>query len=252
MQDKEKNMNMVQINLIQSCNLRCKDCPMAQWIYDIDQCDKNGKRLNSITNAMLIPWLEKYCPPDEWLLDITGGEPGMYAEIGTLIPALSDLCYKGVIRTNGTLPIPASDNFIRIAAWHRGLSEPPEYFDHIIIFKNKPNDDRSGKESFCKTNKIPYVLKTWHEFSNPERAQDSTNDTPKELSEVHSKQYIRLYSNGGIGGCPLGPYQNRNIDKLNSEKDWLSQAIPTVLQGGTCTRCHNIFDAERHMPEEWF
>ena len=95
----QKNImkNLLTIYPIQSCNLKCPECPMKKWTYPVKD------ELNKLNNNILIPWVKKWTNPDDWMIEISGGEPGMYPEIEELVTELSDLGYHGLIKTNGTL-----------------------------------------------------------------------------------------------------------------------------------------------------
>ncbi len=99
-------MNLLTLNPISSCNLSCEHCPNKEWTYPID--DNEHNRLN---NEIIFNWMAKYTNPYEWFLEISGGEPGLYPGISELVQELSRLGYYGIIRTNGTLPIPKTERF---------------------------------------------------------------------------------------------------------------------------------------------
>jgi len=243
-------MNLLSIYLTQSCNLGCYYCPMKEWMKPLDYVfEKNGinpgeaagAKFNSITNEALLRWTDAYCPPSEWLLHITGGEPGLYPEIGTLIPALTERGYKGVISTNGTLPIPASPNFIRAAAWHEGVAEMPPYHDVILLLEPNPNDDTEEKKQYCEEHGVPYKTKLFVPFHDPCRGP-----TPGHVPEnVRMKKVCRILSMGQLTRChSSGPVWDKNIWNMT----------PPLLAGlaGLCRRCGNVRDVERFMPPEWF
>ncbi len=148
-------MKALIITITQECNYTCKYCTMKGFIIP-----PGGKFENDlypgvkITNKALIKWLKAYIRPAEWHIKITGGEPGLYKGIDKLLPALSKLGYKGIVETNGSLPVPNSDNFVRVGAWHKDRPQP-KYFDVILITKN-PDDDWRSKKDFCEVWDIPY------------------------------------------------------------------------------------------------
>jgi hypothetical protein len=223
---------------------------MKQWTKPLDYVfpekganpyEDEGAAFNSITNKDLLAWMDKYCPSDEWLLDLTGGEPGLYPEIQTLIPELSGRGYRGIVRTNGTLPIPKDENFIRAAAWHQGVKEIPPYRDVVILFEGNPDDDYEGKKKYCEDNGVPYQTKVWVNFSNPNRR------ATKQYVQYHNKMayVLRVLSMGQITSCHgAHPLPGWNI------KDLSRAPMPFRCQLH-CPKCSNIFDVERFMPEEW-
>ena len=109
-------------------------------------------RANMIENKYLLAWLGKYCPPSEWWIEITGGEPGMYPEISTLIPELHERGYKGCIRTNGTMPIPRFNSFPLIVGWHTTINHPPLGSDLVLIMSTDEE-----KLEYCEKNNIAFL-----------------------------------------------------------------------------------------------
>jgi len=191
-------MNLFELVLWQSCNYKCVDCPMKKWTYEPDAVDEKRTRRNGIANRQLLKWLGKYLDPEEWFIDITGGEPGLYPEIDGLIRRLSDKGYKGLIRTNGSQPLPKSPNFPRIATWHKDR-EFPKYYDFINILEN-PDDDWRSKEQFCKDNNIPYATQPYRRYSKP--ATERTDE--KRLAKTPNKLFKKMatmYASGAVSSC---------------------------------------------------
>jgi len=191
-------MTLIEIYLYQSCNLKCKDCPMAAWLYEPDDLDRDGFKRNAITNDLLIPWMQQHLDPKECFIEFTGGEPGMYPEIGTLIPKLEELGFRGIIRTNGTLPIPETKSFKRVAAWHKDTPFPIS-FDHILILEN-PEDDWQSKERHCQRNGISYDVFPYKFFSTDHRV---TTNYPIITCTIFDKMST-MFSSGVIVGCFSG------------------------------------------------
>ena len=233
-------MNLLTIFPIQSCNLSCEHCQTKNWLYPVNH------PFNRLTNEVIFKWLDKYCLPDEWLIEISGGEPGLYSEIENLVIGLNERGYFGLIRTNGILPIPESENFHRVAGWHksRGLTQPPEYFDSILITKN-PDDDWPGKVSYCIENDISYRLVQYKRFgvSASEREQEllEAQSESKPLELV--KNWTAVYSSGQQGFC----FQN-----VGTEEQTVQNMSPPPLMdmtSGVCASCDSVSSFEMCFPD---
>ena len=200
-------MKLLSIYIMQSCNINCYYCPMQRWMYPLDhkvpygsEGDKNNLLLpiNRITAKDLLTWTDKYCPPDEWIVQFTGGEPGLHKEIAYLILAYNKRGYYGVINTNGTLYIPKSENFTRVTCWHESVKEIPPYHDWILLIKN-PNDTWKEKEKYCIENNIPYKIVP---FDRSFEGKKSNNiGLPK---KHYFTEMTRILSMGQIGECYKG------------------------------------------------
>lgn len=121
-------MNLLQISLTNRCNMACGYCPVKEWRNSPDFPSTLG-------NEILIPFLEERISPNEWHLELTGGEPALYGGLPELLQWLQRRDYRGLVKTNGTLPVPSVPNFRRIAAFH-DIERPPTYFDEILIIRN--------------------------------------------------------------------------------------------------------------------
>jgi len=192
---KEKKMKLFELVLWQSCNYKCVDCPMEKWLYEPDELFEDGSRKNAITNEKLLEWLDEYLDPKEWFIEITGGEPGLYPEINSLIPQLSNRGYKGLIRTNGSRIIPQLPSFKIVAAWHKDQPFPVRY-DFILILEN-PDDDWQAKKTYCEENDIPHAVFPYKFFSTD--CSQTTTYPPKINSIFH--EMTTMFSSGAIGGC---------------------------------------------------
>ena len=220
-------MKLLNIAIIQSCNYDCYYCTMKKWIYPVGHIFEDGTPANAITNETLLRWLDAYIEPEEWILKITGGEPGLYPEIATLIPALTERGYKGLIETNGSLPIPQSENFIRLAAWHINR-DMPKYYDTMLIIKNK-DDNWEEKIEYCKINNIPYIDVML-------RGEETLYDVPDDVKKTKLNGLLMIYSSGVLQMCPCIPNYG-NI--LNMDKPQV-KSIPEDTPCETCPQTQII------------
>jgi len=242
-------LKLLRINIIQSCNQNCWYCPMASWLYpagfyfppnpgeDEETALKNRKYANCITNGALLKWLDKYIDPEEWRIELTGGEPGLYKEIGTLIPALNEKGYKGVIKTNGSLPIPRSRNFIITAAWHEGIKDIPPYHDKILIIRN-PRDNWKAKEAYCKERNIPYRLLDF----NYDYMRQGEKKMPVSAHDTVFDGICAIFSMGQIAACPSAvPDDENSIFEM-------SPPVVRKIEGG-CKKCVECLSAESDLQD---
>lgn len=232
-------MNLLTIYPIQSCNLNCYYCPSKEYVYPTDSEN------NKINNEMIFKWIDYYLDPKEWLIEITGGgEPGMYPEIFDLIYGLTDRGYYGEIKTNGTLPLPETDHFIRIAAWHEALDakHPPEYADEMIIIKN-PDDDWENKIAYCVRHDIPYQTFTFIPFHLPAPLRDPKQHEPEYVNTIIDKWCV-VYSSGRIAKC---------FAASSSDEITIQNMSPPQTKGikNCCTTCSNVAKFERFIPKRW-
>jgi hypothetical protein len=205
---------------------------MEQWLYELDALFEDGSRKNAITNEKLLAWLDKYLDPKEWFIEITGGEPGLYPEIKALIIALGKKGYKGLIRTNGSKPLPYSSSFKRITAWHKQAVEIPKYYDFILILEN-PDDDWQAKRTYCEENNIPHAVFPYKFFSIGDGSQTRTS-----LPKVNSlfREMTTMFSSGAIGGCFTSAADSINGAALHKMSE------PIVRE--VCGMCGNIEGVE--------
>jgi MoaA/NifB/PqqE/SkfB family radical SAM enzyme len=144
-------VNLLQISLTNKCNIACACCPIAKW--------RNSPAFpNTLANEILIPFLEERIDPNEWRIELTGGEPALYGGLPELLQWLQQRGYKGLVKTNGTLPIPSVPGFRRVAAFH-DLENPPSWFDEILIIRN-PEDAAAyvERELVCIQNNWKYTF----------------------------------------------------------------------------------------------
>ena len=228
-------MKLLHISLMNSCNRACYYCPMRKWLRPLEDAQKKG--MNLLTNAALLKWLSAFIRPNDWIIELTGGEPGLYPEIQTLIPALTDRGYHGLIKTNGSLPIPKSKAFQRIAAWHEGVEKIPPYHDQILIINN-PHDDQQIKTTYCKQHNVPYQVVLF------DRKFEGIQTDYAQYDEHGITTLTHINSSGDIAECPAQPpVQGRNIFNMSP---------PSMFDKLTssCRRCKIINDDVRFLPDD--
>jgi len=209
---------------------------MSKWIYQPDALDETGAPYNGITNETLLKWIDTYLNPEEWFIEINGGEPGLYPEIEELLIELSKRKYKGLIRTNGSQPLPYSDRIKRLTAWHKG-KEFPKYWDHILILQN-PDDDWQSKVEYCEENNFSYTVLPYRQYSNPNRPKE---ELKREVCSKLFTDMTTMFASGRMTDCFSGGVDLENgptLQKMNP---------PIVVQ--PCLTCVNIAGLEKFMLE---
>lgn len=247
-------MKLVSVWLTNKCNYSCYYCPSKPYMHDTnfefecqekDRCplcrsvDRTKACESAVSrnrNGLLLPWLDKYLDPREWLVELMGGEPGLYPEIGTLVPELEGRGYHGVIKTNGSLPIPYSGNFVRVAAWHKDRPFP-KYYDVILVIKN-PEDDWAAKASHCKNMGIDYKTCVF----NPEYRGESLPPGLHEDSKITEYMYVNCF--GQISPCPV-----RGVDKKKSIRD-MDEPGTQKNMPAVCPKCVHTHSVERFLSRE--
>jgi hypothetical protein len=101
---------------------------------------------------MLFPLLERLDTGD-WAIELTGGEPALYPGLDELLGWLQAKGFRGLVKTNGTLPIRSVPSFRRIAAFH-DIASPPSFYDEILIIARLP--DFEAKVEWCLANGAEY------------------------------------------------------------------------------------------------
>lgn len=189
-------MNLLTLNPISSCNLSCEHCPNREWTYPIDD------ERNRLNNEIIFRWMERYTNPYEWFLEISGGEPGLYPQISELIQELSERGYYGIIRTNGTMPIPKTETLIRLAGWHRqtSLENPPHYCDYMLITKN-PKDCWREKAEYCKEKNIPYRCIEYKRFGDSDFIDEDDPEQHERKINTFFTSWTIVGSSGVQGYC---------------------------------------------------
>jgi len=240
------------ISLTSSCNKACYYCPTKKhhkpvdykfpWLSkDPNEPIDESKRLkiNAITAKDFFRWLDYYrsiLDPREWLVEITGGEPGLHPEIYEIILGLAERGYRGIIKTNGSIYIIKTKSFPLIAAWHEGEGFPENY-DQILIIKN-PKDNWREKVDYCKENKIPYKTVLFDERAINGKVFD------KALLPFHSfTGCLHINSMGQFSMCSrIAPKENDNI---------FDMAHPLIFDtiSKECPKCKNLTDAEMFLTD---
>lgn len=212
-------MNFLQISLTNKCNLSCWHCPMGQW--------RNSAAPRwPLCNAELLPWLEKYVQPSQWVVELTGGEPSMYPEINELLHWLSEHGYKTLVKTNGTGNLPHLPNVKLVAAFHR-LSDPPKNYDEYLIVDKI---DRDAKEAYCNVNDIPYKV-IGYDKENPDGA----------------RHHFDLCAFVNPAGHQTGCCARRPIERVRGEVDYGRITYRSLVAMKCCARCKAAIDAERFL-----
>jgi len=226
-------VKLLTVSLMMSCNRACYYCPVKRWLVPLEGSRERGRNL--ITNAALLKWLEKFIDPSEWIIEITGGEPGLYYEIQTLIPELASRGYRGIIKTNGTLPIPKSEAFSLVACWHKG-ADFPVYYNQIVIIEN-PSDDWKQKVQYCEDNGIPCQTAQFDRWFEKVIAVTSNNEANKMLSVLH------VSSSGKVTRCSKRP-SPVEMTIFN-----MLRPLPHELPDA-CPKCKNVYDVEKFLPAD--
>jgi len=201
-----------------------------------EQKEASRLSINTITNEVLLKWLDKYIEPDKWIIEITGGEPSLYPEINTLIPELCKRNYYGVIKTNGLLPIPKSENFKLVTAWHESVKEIPPYYDWILLIKNPASNWRE-KAKYCEQHNIPYKALAFNRVYK-------TGVNPQGLVTRKNNflYYSAVMSMGQIVPCPSAePTGEHSIQKM-------SEPLYKDLSG--CPYCGSAAGVRMFLPDE--
>jgi organic radical activating enzyme len=227
-------MNILTISIINSCNKSCYYCPVKKWLVPINT---DRKDVNMIKNNILFAWIDRYLNADEWFIELTGGEPGLYPEIKKLINGLDTRGYRGLIKTNGSLPIPKTDNFKILSAWHKD-HDFPLYYDEIIIIKN-PDDNWQDKVIYCEKNNIKYHTVKYDKMGIPGEVKIDS------VYCFHNKTIntCHINSSGQITKCASDPVVLENTI-FNMAMPQLKNVIIK------CPKCKNINDIEMFLDRD--
>ena len=237
-------MRLLTIYPIQSCNLKCEQCPATEGQIPVNH------PWNKLNNEMLFPWMTTYFPPHKTFVELRGGEPSLYPEINELMFWLNEKGYYGLVKTNGILPIPKTPNFIRIAAWHRDIDQPPEHYDSMLILAN-PKQDWQAKVRYCEENNIPYKTGEYVIFHGSDKGKIYGKQPTKPVSFF--KSWTLVYSNADINQCPIrrkycvdGDLDLHPDDR--GAKVW--KMSPPRFRGKPCPMCPNVTGQELWITPE--
>lgn len=221
-------MNLLQIALTAKCNLHCAECPMSEFL---NKQDNDWE----ITNVRLIPFLYKYVDPKKWFIELTGGEPAMYPELPELLKWLTVHQYRGLIKTNGLLPIPKGGHFPRISAWHGdSVNEMfPKYYDQILLIYGI--QDYQKKAEYCAKHKIP--------FQTVGLNKDSGMDNV--LHHIQRVSFINAV--GQVLVCPAA----KATPKPGKYGDMSMIDFSKLVDHDACCRCKIIQDFWRFIEPSW-
>jgi len=237
-------MNLLNISIIMSCSRLCDYCPVSEWLVPVDNQFHNTLSVapypfdgnNCINNEVLLEWLDKYVDPEDFIIEITGGEPALYKEINALIPALSDRGYYGMIKTNGDIPLPKSEKIQRIVSWHTWREKCPENYDRILIIRN-PHDDWRVKVRHCKEHNIPYGTSLFDDY----RMTGVSVDRRLEKT-THFLNLIHINNQGQVIDCPK--------HEPDFHKSIFHDTPPALKPlNGYCRYCGVAVDVETFLPD---
>ena len=179
-----------------------------------------------LNNAELIPYLEKYVRPGDWVVELTGGEPSLYEGIEELMKWLSENNYRTLIKTNGSGRLPKLPHIKIVAAFHR-LHEPPNNYDEYLIVDKL---ERAEKEAYCKAHGIPYKVIGYNK-ENPDGA-------------THGFEYCAFINPAGHQtGCLAMPPHERIRNGIDYNRISHRRLIPQLC----CARCKAAIDAWRFL-----
>lgn len=208
-------MNLLQISLTNLCNKSCSYCPTEKW-------RNNPQYPNLLNNERLMPFLEQL-NPKEWAIELTGGEPALYIELDELLEWLQEKGFKGLVKTNGSLPIRKVPNFKIVAAFH-DLDNPPECYDEILIIEYTPGF--LEKIERCLREDVVYRV-----------IQKDTNYRLQKIEHTNIERIMFINPEGCASECKAG--QSRVPIEDND--------IPSRA---TCQGCKPAIDFEKFFTEE--
>ena len=216
-------LNFLQISLTNRCNFSCWHCPMKEW--------RNTEPKFPLNNGELVPFLERNVAPEEWVVELTGGEPTLYGGFDELLEWLSEHGYYTIVKTNGSNRIMHYENVKVCAAFHN-IERPPKFYDEFLIVDRIYSE---RKIAYCKEHGIPYKV-VGYDKENPDGAS-------------HGFTYISFINAAGHGcDCPAkSPLQKENAD---GSHDFGRITDAPMQKSPCCKNCKAAIDAWRFLPEE--
>lgn len=212
-------MNFLQVSLTNRCNFSCPTCPMGKW--------RNSAAPRwPLCNAELIPFLEKYVTPDDWVVELTGGEPSLYPEIDELMLWLSSGNYRTLVKTNGSGNLLHLPRITICAAFH-DLKNPPKNYDQYLIIDKL---QREAKEAYCQERKIPYKVIGFNK-ENPDGATHGFKDCAFINPAGHQ-----------VGCCARRP-----IERVVNGRDYNRIDRRPLVVMECCQHCKAAIDAWRFL-----
>ena len=217
-------MNFLQVSLTSRCNFSCWHCPMAKFRNTDDP-------VYHLNNDMLIQYLEKWVKPEDWVIELTGGEPSLYDGIQELLNYLNDKRYKTLVKTNGSGRLPLDlPNVTIVAAFHK-LETPPKYFNKVLIVDKIDAED---KVKVCKANGWDYRVIGYNK-ENPDSA-------------THGFTYIAFIEpTCHQTPCPARPVNQRIIVKDGKSYDEETLPFKPLVVSRCCSDCKAAIDAWRYL-----
>lgn len=212
-------MNFLQVSLTNRCNFSCPTCPMGKW--------RNAESPRwPLDNGILIPFLERYARPSEWVVELTGGEPSLYPGIDELMRWLSANGYRTLVKTNGSGDLPHLPNVNIVAAFHE-LERPPKNFDTYLIIDKL---QREKKEAYCKENNIPYKVIGFNK-ENPDGASHG----------------FAMCAYVNPAGHQVGCQARRVTERVVNGKDYNRIDVRPLVAMECCPHCKAAIDAWRFL-----
>ena len=200
-------MNICTLFVTNYCQLRCSYCPIGPW-----RSDDPGVHIDY---TQLLKYMGRYLPPDQWCLEVTGGEPSTTQGFGDFLYELGKRGYRGIIRSNGMVRFTNYSKLKMLSCWHTPIELPPRVFDEIYILKN-PGDDWESKVAWCQNNNIPYSLHVFnaeHDISLPEERRVKSTPVPEPHFFVY---YLHIGPAGYLSKCCADEsYPGYSIQKMS-------------------------------------
>jgi len=156
-------MNVFTISLTNYCQLSCAECPAKEHLL------KNRLVDARIHLDKLSKYISDMIKPDEFAVEITGGEPTYSPD---LVPVLEMLrCHRVTVLTNtGNLQaVPHFGNAAFLCSWHENQMPYEIFKRNITESKNKciaivyPNKQDSKAAEMFENDGIPCICMSWND-----------------------------------------------------------------------------------------